>query len=50
MLNSDDAVQCGLVPNAQIGMGGAGPGCFKAGTDVTDGESLLQPVLVLYGA
>ena len=32
-------MQTGLVPGAQIGMGGAGPGCFKAGTDIGKGTS-----------
>ena len=33
--------QTGLVPGADIGMGGAGPGCFKGGTDVTKGAPCL---------
>ena len=34
-------LQCGLVPDASIGMGNNGVGCFQTGTDVTLGVCLL---------
>ena len=41
-LPTGDGLQTGLVPGAYVGMGDAGPGCFKGGTDVTLGRHRLN--------